>query len=287
MKRFIPADRDCYDDAEFKFKYLTYDAGYRYSMENCLYESATEKILDICLCKPSFITFDLPGIKDLPQCRGIQLACAQYYMDNMGNDDPNLNMTWALNENNEKKQCRQRCTIQLEKPVITISRYPNVNTFESRDDMCIVAYKILRICLKPDKLNIFDNFYRNEKPFNYLSQISDICRLTQDQIDAGICSIENGKIVLNPENNMDQRLYDFLFHYAEENIVEVKIFFREPYYTQIVQGEKMTVISFIGNTGGLMGLCIGLSFVSIAEIVYHVITFFLRLYGCNCNKVTK
>jgi hypothetical protein len=32
----------------------------------------------------------------------------------------------------------------------------------------------------------------------------------------------------------------------------------------------MTTVSFVANAGGLVGLCIGLSFVSIFEIFYHM-----------------
>ena len=31
----------------------------------------------------------------------------------------------------------------------------------------------------------------------------------------------------------------------------------------------MTWITWLSNTGGLMGLCMGMSFVSIAEIIYY------------------
>ena len=46
--------------------------------------------------------------------------------------------------------------------------------------------------------------------------------------------------------------------YAEENFAVLYIFIKDPYYTLIKKDESMTVISFIGNAGGLVGLCMGL-----------------------------
>jgi hypothetical protein len=57
--------------------------------------------------------------------------------------------------------------------------------------------------------------------------------------------------------------------YARDNIAVVKLFARDPYYTWFQRDKIMTNISFIGNTGGLIGLCMGFSFVSLVEIVHH------------------
>ena len=44
---------------------------------------------------------------------------------------------------------------------------------------------------------------------------------------------------------------------------------RDPYVTKYKRDVAMTWITWIANTGGLMGLCMGMSFVSIAEIIYY------------------
>ena len=40
--------------------------------------------------------------------------------------------------------------------------------------------------------------------------------------------------------------------------------------------QEMTLITFIANLGGMMGLCMGLSFVSIVEIIFFSMMFILR-----------
>ena len=49
--------RDCYTEDELNFRYLDKNDGFRYSMQNCLYESVLEVILEDCKCIPSFANF--------------------------------------------------------------------------------------------------------------------------------------------------------------------------------------------------------------------------------------
>ena len=48
----------------------------------------------------------------------------------------------------------------------------------------------------------------------------------------------------------------------------MKIFFKDPFYTEYIKNEEMSRISFLGNVGGLMGLLTGVSVVSLAEFLY-------------------
>ena len=77
------------------------------------------------------------------------------------------------------------------------------------------------------------------------------------------------------ENN--KRISNFIYNYAKTNFLFLTVFIKEPYFTLIKRDEQMSLISFLGNTGGLLGLCLGLSLVSIFEMFYHFIRF------CNEN----
>ena len=46
-------------------------------------------------------------------------------------------------------------------------------------------------------------------------------------------------------------------------------FLKDPYAKKFMKDEKFTMTDFIANSGGLLGLCMGFSLVSLAEIVYH------------------
>ena len=78
----------------------------------------------------------------------------------------------------------------------------------------------------------------------------------------------NRAVTINPD------YLKVLVRYAEENLSVLKVFFKEPYHTSIIKKDKISYINFVAAVGGLMGLCMGLSFVSAAEWIYHIGKFF-------------
>ena len=48
------------------------------------------------------------------------------------------------------------------------------------------------------------------------------------------------------------------------------IIIKDSYVKKFIKDEKITRISFLANAGGLLGLCMGFSVISVAEIVYHI-----------------
>jgi len=71
-----------------------------------------------------------------------------------------------------------------------------------------------------------------------------------------------------------------LWDYANKNFAVGKFYIKESFYTKIQKGEDISVTSFIGNAGGQVGLFLGMSFVSIFEIIYHFGSFMIR----KCKK---
>ena len=62
-----------------------------------------------------------------------------------------------------------------------------------------------------------------------------------------------------------------LTQYARENIAKVHIYLKDPFVKEIIREEKITIIQFIGSVGGLLGLFMGLSFISLVEIFYMLL----------------
>ena len=56
---------------------------------------------------------------------------------------------------------------------------------------------------------------------------------------------------------------------------------------RIENDEQITIISFIGNSGGLLGLFLGLSFVSLFEVVVVVVDVVLSRVFDAAGKLTK
>ncbi len=269
LSRFDPDQRSCYANDEFPFKYLTKPNGYRYSIDNCLYESVLNKVLTKCKCIPFFVSFKLE--ENLPKCRNYGLACARYYLENIGND--NMNMDLAPNNQGELLKCYQSCSFQSEKITVTTADYPNHNTFENRNEMCVVLHKLHKICQNQVKLKIFLDYYKSHPNF---PKQQNFCALVKAQINDEVCQ-ENYKV--NPLKSVNDDLYHFLLAYTKENIVKTYIYFKEPFHTQIVKDVSVTFISFLGNSGGLLGLCTGMSLLSLFEILYYL--FNLIIYLCT------
>ena len=74
-----------------------------------------------------------------------------------------------------------------------------------------------------------------------------------------------------PLNNktISKAIESEIHKYASENLAIINIFIKESYTKRFRKTEKMSRISYIASSGGLLGLCMGFSFVSLAEIAYH------------------
>lgn len=262
LTRFKPIERDCYTDDEFLLPNLKWDDGYRYSVKNCLYEGALQKIITNCSCLPSFVEYNH---NKLEICVSEKLRCALNWMNNMGSSvDPDL--TIANNTANETLKCLQRCDLQTETIMTTLSTFPNKETFLYRQEFCFVLQKIAKICKNPVQKRVF------ESKVIWPTICQEVLEMNNTLKVCGINDIANETIA-----NMNQRLVDFLFDYASQNLAVLNLFIRDPYYTSYNKTEQISAISFIGNAGGLVSLCLGMSFVSIFEVFYH-------LFNCIFTK---
>ena len=78
-----------------------------------------------------------------------------------------------------------------------------------------------------------------------------------------------------------------IFQYAKKNLAIVNVYIKDPVVTRILRDEKTPIIAFVANTGGLMGLCMGFSLVSVFEILYHMSGAFRRkMTEMNLNNAT-
>ncbi len=78
------------------------------------------------------------------------------------------------------------------------------------------------------------------------------------------CTSIRRAISLSPDLEQD------LYKYAKDNLLWLNVYVKDSFSTNIVRDEKMTRTSFVANVGGLLGLCMGFSLVSVAEIIYYM-----------------
>ena len=56
----------------------------------------------------------------------------------------------------------------------------------------------------------------------------------------------------------------------------VNVYIKDPAVTQVVRDQKVPLIWFVANIGGILGLTMGMSLVTIFEIIHHVAMLFFR-----------
>ena len=78
-----------------------------------------------------------------------------------------------------------------------------------------------------------------------------------------------------------------IYNYARENLAIINMFIKESYTKRFRKTEKMSRISYIASSGGLLGLCMGFSFVSLAEIAYHCFLCLGMLFRHNSARLLR
>ena len=104
-------------------------------------------------------------------------------------------------------------------------------------------------------------------------------------------------------SNSNCPVVEAILDYAKDNLVMFNIFikvffnffisqdfahlgfvFQDPYAKRFMKDEKITKTAYIANSGGLLGLCMGFSLVSAAEILYHCL---FGLFSPICGRGKK
>ena len=247
---------------------IMFIGGYRYSIKNCLYEGVLQKIISECSCLPSFVELNN---HNLSICIGEKLGCAFRWMDYLGSSkDPDL--TNAKSAHNKTQKCLQRCNLQTETMMTTTSKFPNRETFPYRKEMCYVLQKISKICNNSIQRVVFEPNLQSGLTCSDILEMNNTLKVCSNNDIADITTMST-----------KPHLIDFLFDYADKNLAVLYIYIKDPYYTSMRKDENIAVISFIGNAGGLLGLCMGLSFVSVFEIVYHLARYWILKLASFCN----
>ena len=68
--------------------------------------------------------------------------------------------------------------------------------------------------------------------------------------------------------NEANAIHDEVAKYVRGNMAKINVYIRDPYVKRFITEEKITEISFVGTVGGLLGIFLGFSFMSIFEIIY-------------------
>jgi len=159
---------------------------------------------------------------------------------------------------NVTKECLSNCEDQTNDLFVTTSNYPNRKTFKDREEFCILGKKLLtRTCKFPKRVPLTADFPHLCSTLELFPEFLTHCKNNRWRRER----LENKTLALAIEGE--------IYNYAKSNLAIINIFIKEPYSKRFRKTEKMSRIAYIASSGGLLGLCMGFSFVSLAEILYH------------------
>ena len=77
----------------------------------------------------------------------------------------------------------------------------------------------------------------------------------------------------------NETLADEVYQYGRENLALMNVLIQSPFVTKIKKDVAITFTNYVANTGGLLGLCLGFSFISGMEIIFWIC--------CCCQRSKK
>ena len=118
----------------------------------------------------------------------------------------------------------------------------------------------------------------------------NILRPSQTKFQDGHLVLEEMFIITDPcnkwpenyfekNNGPNETLVKELHQYGRQNLALIHVMVQIPYVTKIKRDVAMPFITFVANSGGLLGLCIGFSFISAIEICFWI--------SCCCRSFSK
>ena len=162
-------------------------------------------------------------------------------MGKFGNEE----ISSALNSQNLTLKCQERCELQTDTPTFTSSVFPIESTFPQQHFFCLTLFKVARICNDSNRAKVFE------------ASLDLTLGITCKDI---MTANNTNRMCLNsraaPNATLIKQfpqLVKFLFIYAKNNFAVLNVLIKDPYYTLITREEQISLISFLGNAGGIIG----------------------------------
>ena len=228
-------------------------------------------VLHECNCTPFFHT---AGGRKYPRiCNGPSLLCMNTILDQIGEyreveiEDPDTG-------SKRMAKCLEACEDQQNEVAITTSRLPNRQTMLKWSDFCVVMEKLKKSCGHVSKRIDLDRQYPVLCSL-LLEKLNETSLLSFDEGNEDLCkkAINTFKImgtVENLDNSSDTALLSAIFAYARENLALVNVYIKPPVVSRIMKDERIPVIWFVANCGGILGLCMGFSIVTVFEVLHYI-----------------
>ena len=252
LSRFSPRIRQCYNNKEIELTYFPRRRGYMYSLDNCIFESTVNQVHEDCNCYPPNLNF-----YNNEPCTDEKMTCMEHVYET-------LSMTGTVTHDNKTKHCRPLCETQSISLFTTSSSYPNENLFVYHKEFCIIAKRLLEKC-EGSRRKPLEEMY---------PQLCETLEVIKNINLDNACDNKQWPLMRSnlPNCTWERcKVEEAVMKYSKDNLVAINIFFPNPFVNRMIRDVKITTNDFIGNVGGLLGLCMGFSVISLAEIVYHIL----------------
>ena len=274
-----PLQRECYDISEISLTYFRPEYGYKYAMNHCLYESKLQNIMRHCNCTPEFISSTQIKIWNitLQTCMGEAMKCSKEWLSLPSSDKLEHLREVKVTENGVEtvKRCLPSCVINELKTTSSSANYPNFYVFLHGQGPCIIMRKLVRLCTDESfqaKKEVFEDVYDKLYEFGLkYGKNGSICK--------GLCEAYEKEKMCNPSPlsvSYDNPLVIFLFEYAKQNVLYINVAMRDQFYTKIKKDLEISRLDFFNGVGGMLGLCLGLSIISVLEVLFHILKFLIQ-----------
>ena len=162
---------------------------------------------------------------------------------------------------NSTKSCMAAChTTSYSNVMIGSSSFPNSAVLFQTKESCIIARKLLSTCRDARK-SALESWYPGLcEQIEWLNKNNEFCLNNQ------------WNIILLKSKELDfnfTKFTEYLTRYISENVAVVKVFMKEPFAEVLARNIHTTETDFVSDIGGLLGLSMGFSFVTLAEIMYY------------------
>ena len=174
-------------------------------------------------------------------------------------------------------KCLEACEDQQNEVAVTSSRLPNRQTMLKWSDFCIVMQKLRKSCVHVWKRIDLDRQYPSLCSL-LLKKLNLTALSSFNEDNKHLCKniLSNFKIFGqvkedgDSSDSSDEELLNALFLYSRENLALVNIYIKPPVVTRIMKDERIPVIWFVANCGGILGLCMGFSIVTVFEVLHYL-----------------
>ena len=277
ISRFSPEERGCFTKRESKLNYLKRSLGYHYDLNNCIIDEGIRDIIWNCRCIPHFVLYKEAQeyFEVFPYCTGKGLFCANKRTELMG---LKKNAEGMLPEVLEKPEiiggiskpksinCLPSCRFQDNYNQMSNAPYPQKQIFFYQKTFCDVASHVLQVTCQ-ENIGGYRRFFIEKSHPNICNVLEDFDKFFGSNSTCNEWP-KNFFEDLEEGDKPNSTLNDELFEYGKQNLALIHVMMQSPYATKIKRDVAMTFTNYVANTGGLLGLCLGFSFISFIEIIF-------------------